>query len=176
MADATADGGVSKARAGKGLFVGLVLAALFGGGGFYVVFSGLLLGESSTDAVGISESASSGEEGFDGLSGPTVPDSLSDVSFLPVEPVIVSLAGAETGRHLRFRAELEVPTHFVSEVEHLMPRVIDVMNAYLRVVDPKDLSEPGALIAIRAQILRRLNLVIGTERVNDVLVMEFVLS
>ena len=55
-------------------------------------------------------------------------------------------------------------------------RVIDVMNAYLRAVEPESLSLPGALIALRAQILRRVNLVIGSERVNDVLVMEFVLS
>ena len=98
------------------------------------------------------------------------------MAFLPVEPVIVSLAGAEDNRHLRFRAELEVPSTYASEVEHLMPRVVDVMNAYLRAVEPKSLSSPGALIALRAQILRRVNLVIGAERVNDVLVMEFVLS
>lgn len=184
MADETEEDAAPKKKAGKGLLVGLVLAVLLGGGGFYAVFSGVILGRSGdvaaaeTDDDPVDAKAHDGEEDADysALSGPAVPASVSDVAFLPVEPVVVSLAGAGSNRHLRFRAELEVPSDYADEVEHLMPRVIDVMNAYLRAVDPASLSSPGALIALRAQILRRLSLVIGAERVTDVLVMEFVLS
>ena len=162
----------------KGLLIGVGLAAVFGAGAFYAVFSGLILALSDVEEGAVVTGGDAAMDGgeHDTLSGLTVPASVSDVAFLPVEPIVVSLAGPEKNRHLRFRAELEVPTPYRGDVEHLMPRVIDVMNAYLRAVDPQTLSSPGALILLRSQILRRIGLVVGTERVNDVLVMEFVLS
>ena len=57
-----------------------------------------------------------------------------------------------------------------------MPRVIDVLNGYLRAVEPSILSAPDALTRLRAQMLRRVRMVVGEDRVNDLLVMEFVLT
>ena len=58
----------------------------------------------------------------------------------------------------------------------LTPRVMDVLNSYLRAVEVSDLEDPSALIGLRAQMLRRIQLVTGDGRVRDLLIMEFVLS
>ena len=51
-----------------------------------------------------------------------------------------------------------------------------MVNTYLRAVAPADLEDPGALIRLRAQILRRFQLVAGEARVRDFLITEFVLN
>jgi flagellar FliL protein len=50
------------------------------------------------------------------------------------------------------------------------------MNGYLRAIDPAELDEPATLLRIRAQLLRRIQLVTGDGRVRDLLVTEFVLN
>lgn len=167
-------------KSGKlGLLIGGALMLVGGGGGFYAVQSGLLLGGADETAAAQGEAGAPGGSGAHGegeaFAG-AAEEGTSDVAFLPVEPLLVSLAGPAQGRHLRFRAELEVPQAHVDAVEHLMPRIVDVMNGYLRAVDPADLESPGGLTALRAQMLRRVELVAGHGRVSDVLVMEFVLS
>lgn len=160
----------------KGLIIGAVLALVLGAGGFYAVFSGLVLGggnaaESHAGIDGASESDSAAID-----TALAAGSDLAEVAFIPVAPIVVSLTGPNASRHLRFRAELEVAKEQSADVEQLMPRVVDVMNAYLRAVDPNSLNAPGALIELRAQLLRRVALVVGANRVRDILVMEFVLS
>ncbi len=158
-----------------GLLVGAAALLLGAGGGFYAVRSGLILGgaeaaaEATADAP--AEAHDPAGDAFAGAGGDG-----AAVVFLPVEPLVVSLAAPAQGRHLRFRAELEVDAAHSAEVAHLMPRIVDVMNGYLRAVDPARLEAPGGLADLRAQMLRRVELVVGRDRVSDLLVMEFVLS
>ena len=42
-----------------------------------------------------------------------------------------------------------------------MPRVVDVLNTFLRAVEPRDLEQPSALAPLRAQMLRRIQVVTG---------------
>ena len=63
-----------------------------------------------------------------------------------------------------------------ADVTKLTPRVMDVLNSYLRAVAVSDLEDPSALVSLRAQMLRRIQLVTGEGRVRDLLIMEFVLS
>jgi flagellar FliL protein len=51
-----------------------------------------------------------------------------------------------------------------------------VLNGYLRAVDAADLEDPAALVRVRAQMLRRVQLVTGEGRVRDLLVTEFLLN
>jgi flagellar FliL protein len=142
------------------ILIGLVLMLGLGGGGFYAVYSGMLLAPSDhaaeTDEVPV--------------------DALPDIAYVPLEPVIVSLDGHEAIRHLRFTAQLEVPSAHVADVTLLQPRVLDVLNTYLRAVDAKQFEDAAALITLRAQILRRIQLVVGEGRVRDVLITEFVIN
>lgn len=142
------------------LLLGLVLMLVLGGGGFYAVYSGLLLGGPGEDAP---EAAAELEP-------------LPDVAFVAIEPLVVSLGKDAGGRHLRFAAQIEVPRAHEQEVRSIVPRLVDVMNTYLRAVDISHMEESTALIRMRAQLLRRLQLVAGEGRVRDVLVTEFVIN
>ena len=99
-----------------------------------------------------------------------------DVVFLEMPAFLVSLGAAGNGRILRFAATLEVEPGRRAEVERLMPRLLDVLNSYLRAVSPEEFGAPGALIRLRAQMLRRVQVVAGEGLVRDLLVTEFVVN
>jgi len=145
------------------MILGLVLALAGGGGGFYAVSAGLILGGDSHVAE-------------DTTAAPEMITDMPDVAFVPVEPLVISLGEGGSNRHLRFRAQLEVGSAHQHEIERLLPRVVDVLNNYLRALDPKDLEDRSILVRLRAQMLRRIQIVTGGGRVNDLLIMEFVLN
>lgn len=164
-ADGKADDAPAKKKGGKlGLVLGLVLALALGGGGFYAVHAGLILAP-----------AAEGETVEEGAALPP-PGPLPGVAFVPVDPLVVNLGPAGSGKHLRFRAQLEVKAEHTADVTLMLPRVTDVLNGYLRAVDVADLADPLALQRLRAQMLRRVQVVTGEGRVRDLLIMEFVLS
>jgi flagellar FliL protein len=145
------------------LILGLVLGLAGAGGGFYAVQTGMLFG---------------GESGGRPAGNPALPDpgKAGEVVFVPVEPLVISLADKARTRHLRFRAQLEVNRAHEAEVTDLMPRVVDVLNGYLRALTLEDIEESAALVRLRSQMLRRVRIVTGHDRVRDLLIMEFVLN
>jgi len=156
------------------LIAGLVLALAGGGGGFYAVRSGLL--PFGPGAAG-QEADEKTEAGAGNPSrGMQEAVDFGHLVYVPVEPLVVSFADGGRSRHLRFRAELEVPGDAAPEVTRVMPRIVDVLNTYLRALRITDLEESAALPRLRAQMLRRVQAVVGGARVNDLLVMEFVLN
>lgn len=170
MTDATADAAGAdepKKKPSKlPLIAGLVLAILGGGGGFYVAWSGLLpIGGGS--GSGHPEETEHAVEGH----GPA-----ATVAFLDLPQLIASLGPASATQHLRFRASLELDQVHLPEVTLLQPRILDVLNTYLRALEPQDVEAQGALIQLRSQMLRRIQLVTGEDRVRDLLVTEFVLN
>jgi flagellar FliL protein len=50
------------------------------------------------------------------------------------------------------------------------------LNGYLRALEAGDLEDRSALTRLRGQMLRRVKMVTGRGRVNDLLIMEFVLN
>lgn len=134
-----------------------VLALGAAAGGFYVTWSGLLFGAPET-------------------SGEAEAAPLPDIAFVPVPPVVISLPEASNSAHLRFTSQLEVTGKYAADVTLLLPRIADILNGYLRAVDATELEDPTALVRIRAQLLRRIQLVSGDGRVRDLLVTEFVLN
>jgi flagellar FliL protein len=148
-----------KKKSKKPMIIGLVLMLLLGAGGFYATFSGMILApheEGGEAAAKIAE--------------------LPDIAFVPVDPLTVALGGADSGHHLRFVAQIEVNGSHKADVTLLLPRISDVMNGYLRAVDPTVLSDPTAFQRIRAHLLRRVQLVSGEGRVRDLLITEFVMN
>ena len=147
----------------KGFLIGVVLALVLGGGAFFAVYSGMILGpeEPVADADHAPE-----EEVF----------ALPPVAFVEIDPLVISLSSGPSSKHLRFRASLEVEPEYEEDVAKLVPRVLDVLNSYLRAVDMQDIEDPTSLVLLRAQMLRRIQLVTGEGRVRDLLIMEFVLN
>lgn len=140
------------------LLLGVVGALAFGGGGFFATYSGMILGHAPehTDAHAAS--------------------ALPDVSFVAVDPIVISLGTQSSARHLRFASQLEVQNPHGPEVSSLLPRIVDVLNGYLRAVEVAQLEDPAALVRLKAQMLRRIQIVTGEGRVRDLLISEFVLN
>lgn len=162
MTDAVAQAPEEAGKSSKLPMVLGVVAALAGGaGGFYATFSGVILADAPSDSAEDEAAA---------------PGAMPDVSFVPLDQMTVSLSPLSQGRHLIFRAQLEVPSKYEGEVQKLLPRVVDVLNGYLRAVRPTDFEQPAALTRLRSQMLRRVQIVVGPGRINDLLVMEFVLN
>lgn len=137
------------------LLLGFAGALAAGGGGFYATYSGLLMATAA--------------------SGPAVA-ALPDIAFVPLDPLIVGLGASARARHLRFTAQIEVVARHRSEVETLRPRILDLLNGYLRAIEPAEIEAPGALLRLRAQMLRRIQIITGEGRVRDLLVTEFVIN
>jgi flagellar protein FliL len=142
----------------KLILISVVLALVGAGGGYFG--AGMLSGGSGEKRA---------EE------KPKV-DAPAPAAFVPIDPIVVSLGATGANRHLSFRAQLEVPPDKVADVAGLMPRIVDVLNSYLRAVDVREFDSPHGLIRLRAQMLRRVQLIVGDGKVNDLLVMEFVLN
>ena len=158
-AEAPQDAEPKKKKSKLPLILGLVLALVLGGGGFYSTWSGMLFG------------APEAEHAEEEKPGP-----LPDIAFVPVETVVISLGQGGEASHLKFTSQLEVAKSYADEVTVLMPRILDVLNSYLRAVAITDLEDPTAMARLRAQMLRRVQIVTGEGRVRDLLVTEFVLN
>ncbi len=153
MTDAATEAPETKKRSILPLVIGVGLAAAGAAGGYFAVGLGLL---SETNEK-----------------PPEV--STAKVAFVPLPSLVVSL-GESSGRHLRFEAQLEVRPGTERTVETVLPRIMDILNGYLRAVDVAEIEDPAALIRIRAQMLRRVQIVVGGDAVTDLLIMEFLLN
>lgn len=150
------------------VLLGVILAAAGGGGGFWAVTSGPLAPETTPTDTDMAAS-----EADDGGYSEMAPAS---VAFIELETLVISLGAAESNRNLIFTAALEVRPEHLEEVVQLTPRVMDVLNSYLRVISISELSEPTSLGRLRAQMLRRIQVVTGTGRVRDLLVTQFLVN
>lgn len=141
------------------LIIGLVLCLVLGGGSFFAVYSGLILAPTANAPVGEDHASD-----------------IPDIAFVPLEPVTITLGEVSANIHLRFAAQLEVESAKQDEVTLLIPRILDVLNGYLRAVEVSELGDPNALVRLRSQMLRRIQIVTGEGRVRDLLITEFVLN
>jgi len=160
--EADAPDAAPEKRSKMPLVIGLVLAIAGGGGGFFAVQTGMI--------GGVGDHASDTH-----VAEPAGPNALT-VSFVAIDPLVISLPSSNGRDHLRFAAQLEVPPQYVAEVEAIKPRIVDVLNGYLRAVELAELEDPTTLVRLRGQMLRRVQVVAGDGRILDLLIMEFVLS
>lgn len=147
----------------------LVLALAGAGAGFLAVRTGLVPIPGANGQAATHDAAADAQA----HAGPAEP---ADTAFVEIEPIMVSLTGSRGREHLRFRAQLEVDPAQAPAVAHILPRIVDVLNGYLRALEPADLEDSLALTRLRAQMLRRIHIVAGPGQVRDLLIMEFVLN
>ena len=172
MTDATVDTAAADDKSEKKkrilpLVLGLVLTILGAGAGFFMVSSGLVGG--TPDNLDHAQSGEAMPAMYDS-------DTPTEVRFVYLPPLVVSLGPEVRMRHLQFTAAIETVAGAEDAVAALEPRILDVMNGYLRALAPSDIEAPDGLFVVRAQLTRRLQLVLGEERMRDLLVMEFVLN
>jgi flagellar protein FliL len=140
------------------ILIGFGLAVLLGGGGFYATYSGMVLAAHAP------------------MTHDETVEEMPQIAFVPIDSVVISLGQTADNRYLKFTSQLEVATAQAAEVTVLLPRILDVLNSYLSAVDPRSLESQSALVRIRAQLLRRIQIVTGEGRVRDLLITEFVLN
>lgn len=156
------------ARAGQGgwkLVAGaLVLALGLGGGAFYAVYAGLVVLPWAAPV----ETAAASEV--------TPAGSYRPGAYVPLDPLVVSLGPEAEAKHLKVTLVIEVVPGRERDVAAETPRLVDVLNGFLRAVEARDLALPRSMERLRAQMLRRVQLVAPEGAVRDLLIQEFVLS
>lgn len=178
MSDVQANAGAEDAapkKKSRGLLLGLVGAVLLGGGAFYGVYSDLIplpLGndspaEGEVTAAGAAPAASVGVE--------RAPDP-GPTAFIALDDLVISLGPEARAKHLKVVLSVEVAPEALEDVTAVTPRIMDVLNTFLRAVDERDFETPGAMLRLRAQMLRRVQLVTPENSVRDLLIQEFVLN
>lgn len=147
----------------RGLLIGLAAALLSGAAGFSLVFFDIL-----PLPVPPRTEVMPAPKRVEQKSAPLT-------AFVPLTPLIVTLGEGDALRQLQMTAQLEVAPEAVETVSLLTPRVVDVLNTYLRAVDSSTVEDPTAMLRMRAQMLRRVQVVTGEGMVRDLLVAEFIL-
>ncbi len=162
MADATLEDAApeSSKKSGKTMIIMLAVAVLLGAGGFYATYSGMLFGPATVKAEA------------------PAPESkpVETVVFITLAPLTISLGKNANASYLRFSGSLDVRPEAREEVETVTPRILDALNTYLRAVSESELEDPASMNRLRAQMLRRVQIVAGEGNVRDLLITEFVLK
>lgn len=162
VADVNAD--IPKGKLPKALIISIFMAIIAAAAGFFVTYR---------EMIPFPQTYSS--EGNSGH-GTSQAEPQADVVFVELPPLLVPMGNLLSNQYLRFRAELEVTPEYQGEVVTLIPRIVDVLNGYLRALDREDLEKPAALILLRSNMLRRVQTVVGEGRVSSILIMEFVVN
>ncbi len=115
-------------------------------------------------------------DGGDGAYAKKKTKNYEDVAFVNLEPLVISLGPNANSEYLKISITLETTDLQKKKVEHLVPKFRDVLNTYLRAVDEGDIAEPAAMIRLRAQMLRRIQLIAPADSVENVLITDFVLN
>lgn len=162
MADATTEMTKPQGRSRLPLLLGAIFSVGAGGAIFALIYLGILLP---------SESSSHGAT--DSHGSPVIE---ADIAFVPLDTLVVSLGPTSQAEHLIVTMQLEVVATYQTEVTFLKPRIADVLNGYLRALEPKTIAAPSSIVRLRGQMLRRVQLVVGDGMVRDLLITEFVLN
>jgi len=157
----------------KAMLFGLIGAVLLGGGAFFGVYSGMIplpFGEEKPkEEQAYSEEPTEEEDAFKN-------PATAEAAFVPMEEMVISLGPDSRAKHLKVAVSIEVEPGAEEGVMKVSPRIADVLNTYLRAVDESDLESPRAMMRMRAQMLRRVQLVSPPGTVRDVLIQQFVLN
>jgi flagellar protein FliL len=99
--------------------------------------------------------------------------------FVDLPEVLVNLSstGNDRTQYLKVKVVLEVPDESVkTEIEPLMPRLMDTFQTYLRELRATDLDGSAGLYRLKEELTRRVNAAIAPERINAVLFKEIVVQ
>lgn len=101
---------------------------------------------------------------------------VGDSGVYTPEAIVVSLRPSGRVRHLKLAIAVETSADSEAAFVARELRIRDALNTYLRAVDIAALEDPAAMDRIRAQIARRIELVVSPAPVRAVLITDFILS
>ena len=97
-------------------------------------------------------------------------------TFLVLEPMVISIQPIGRSKHLRVSLVFETDDEGAEILLANSFYVQDVLNTYLRSVDHTVLEDPSSMSRLRAQILRRIRVIVPDASVTNVLFTEFILT
>ena len=99
--------------------------------------------------------------------------------FVDLPDVLVNLAnsGSDRTQYLKVKITLELPEQNVmTQIQPLMPRVVDAFQTYLRELRPTDLDGSAGLYRLKEELTRRVNIAVAPNRITAVLFKEIVVQ
>ena len=164
----------AKPKKGKKLIIIIVLLLLLlGGGGAGVYFSGILGEEKPAEEATTTE----GEEGAEGEADnaaegekPTDEAPASTV-LLQLPEFLVNLnTGGRGVSYLKMSVMLEIPNaEMQPRIEALQPKIMDILNTYLRELRASDLEGSAGIYRLREELLMRINKAVAPDKIHNVL-------
>jgi flagellar protein FliL len=100
------------------------------------------------------------------------------VTFYTLPDMVVNIQAAD-GRPTFLKLKLTLEMHDAALAEHLqaeMPRMQDMFQSFLRELRPEDLAGSAGSFQLRAEILRRVNLIAAPGKVDAVLIEEMLVN
>jgi flagellar FliL protein len=98
--------------------------------------------------------------------------------IIPYTSFLVNLADAGGKRYLKFALSLELSKHknFQQEVEHKDAKIKDIIISIISSKTFEEVNTPQGKIALKQEILRRLNTIMTGGKVEDVFFTEFIVQ
>ena len=101
------------------------------------------------------------------------------VVFVDLPEVLVNLSntGADRPQYLKAKVVLELADQaMVTQIQPVMPRVMDAFQTYLRELRASDLDGSAGLYRLKEELTRRVNVAIAPGRINAVLSKEIIVQ
>jgi flagellar FliL protein len=98
--------------------------------------------------------------------------------IVPYSSFLVNLADTGGKRYLKFSLSIELSKHknFLQEVEHKDAKIKDIIISIISSKTFEEVNTPQGKIALKQEILRRLNTIMSGGKVEDVFFTEFVVQ
>ena len=109
---------------------------------------------------------------------PQVQDGPDGVVFYTLPDMVVNMQTPDgKPTFLKLKLAFELPDHTTADtMDAEMPRLNDVFQTFLRELRPEDLAGSEGTLQLRAELQRRVNLVIAPSKVNGVLIEEMLIN
>ena len=109
---------------------------------------------------------------------PQVQDGPDGVVFYTLPDIVVNMQTPDgKPTFLKLKLAFELPDHNTADtMDAEMPRLQDTFQTFLRELRPEDLAGSEGTLQLRAELQRRVNLVIAPSKVNGVLIEEMLIN
>jgi flagellar FliL protein len=164
------------------IIIGVVAVLVLGGGGTAAFF---LMKPKPGDAAHAAKTEKKGKKKEEKAEGgkpepgaPVIKEGPDGVVFYTLPDIVVNMQTAD-GRptFLKLKLTLELPdTDTGEQLTANLPRLQDMFQTFLRELRPEDLAGSQGSYQLRAEILRRANLVASPAKVNAVLIEEMLIN
>ncbi len=142
----------------------IALSGLLGGAGFAVSF-----------LLSLESRANQNQSTLEEVS-PQEATQTENTEYYELNPIQISLGTMSGIKQLRIELYLEITTGSREHVTSHLPRIYDMLNAYLRAMSDSDLESSASLLKLKLQMLRRVQLLLGEGVVEDILISRFLVN